>query len=228
MKSFNQKIRAIIFDCYGTIIDTGNSSINATKKILAKYNQNTNAEEFYSKWKKYQRKYFENADNFLNQEDIFLITLKELFQEYHIKGDPNIDVQIMLNILGKRYAFPESAKTIDLLRAKYKIYVASISDEEPIISDIKRNKVVVDGIFTSESMMVYKPNKHFFYQVLDKVNLNENEVIYVGDSLYDDIYGPMSIGIKSIWINRKNQTIDTEQYRPNYTIETLDELLEFF
>lgn len=228
MKSYNKKIKAILFDCYGTIIDTGNSSINATTEILAKYNQNIDAVEFYSKWKAYQRKYFNNSDNFLNQEDIFLITLKELYEEYHIEGNPNIDVKIMLNILGRRFAFPESAKTINLLRDKYKVYIASISDNEPIFSDLARNDITVDGIYTSEGLMVYKPQKDFFYQVLNNINLKANDVIYIGDSPYDDILGPMTVGIKTIWVNRKKQVIDTKLYRPNYIVETLEQLLDYF
>jgi len=222
----NKEIKAIIFDCYGTIIDTGNSSINATKEILKKHNLDINADEFYLKWKVYQRKYFDNTDNFFNQEDIFLITLKELYEEYHIEGNPSIDVKIMLDILGRRVAFPESVRIINLLRDRYKIYIASLSDDKPITCDLTKNNILVDGVFTSESLKVYKPNKNFFYQVLNNINLKANDVIYIGDSPYDDILGPMSVGIKTIWVNRKNYNFDTKKFKPNYIVENLIELAD--
>jgi beta-phosphoglucomutase-like phosphatase (HAD superfamily) len=40
-------IKTIIFDCYGTLIGTGNGSISATKQILESNNCLIKSEEFY-------------------------------------------------------------------------------------------------------------------------------------------------------------------------------------
>ena len=40
-------IRKIIFDCFGTLIDTGSTSLNAAKTILKNVGSDINAEYFY-------------------------------------------------------------------------------------------------------------------------------------------------------------------------------------
>jgi len=40
-------IKGVFFDCYGTIISTGNGSVEATKKILSSKDITINAETFY-------------------------------------------------------------------------------------------------------------------------------------------------------------------------------------
>ena len=96
----------------------------------------------------------------------------------------------MLATLGARRVYPESLEVMGIIRGNYRLYIASTSDEEPLISDMKRNGVVVDGHFTSQSLQAYKPRKDFFVRLLARVELGPEEVIYVGDSLRDDVFGP--------------------------------------
>jgi 2-haloacid dehalogenase/putative hydrolase of the HAD superfamily len=52
------------------------------------------------------------------------------------------------------------------------------------------------------------------------------EVLFVGDSLTDDVSGPAALGIKTIWLNYNNSTYDQNDYKPLYEINNLNQLLE--
>ena len=41
----------IIFDCFGTLIDTGTGSLDAVREILRNVGQDIDAKVFYSEWK---------------------------------------------------------------------------------------------------------------------------------------------------------------------------------
>lgn len=43
--------KLLIFDAYGTLISTGNGSIQATEKILALQDKHIDAKAFYKEWK---------------------------------------------------------------------------------------------------------------------------------------------------------------------------------
>lgn len=219
-------LKAIIFDSYGTLINTGDGSVNASKKILECNGCDIDAKEFYAKWKSYHRKHIDSLTSFAKEEELFLMDLKKLYEEYGIKGNVEEDVKIMLSTLGIRKVFPDTLDVINELRTKFKVYIGSTSDEQPLISDIKKNGIVVDGVYSSESLGVYKPKKEFFSKILATIGMSNDEVLYVGDSLTDDILGPTSAGIKSVWINRKNQQLDTSKYSPQYVIINLYQLLE--
>ena len=48
-------IRHIIFDCFGTLIDTGNNSIKAVEQIFYNVGVNLDAQKFYKDWKAKKR-----------------------------------------------------------------------------------------------------------------------------------------------------------------------------
>jgi HAD superfamily hydrolase (TIGR01458 family) len=59
-----------------------------------------------------------------------------------------------------------------------------------------------------EAVITGKPNKDFFDQVLDSINLKANEVAMIGDDIYGDISGAVSAGMES-------RLVRTGKYRDN-------------
>jgi 2-haloalkanoic acid dehalogenase type II len=219
-------IKGIIFDSYGTLINTGGGSIQAVQRILEKNKKDVDAKIFYKKWKYYHKKHIDSLKYFAVEEDIFLMDLILLYKEYDIKGNPENDVKIMLDTLGKRNSFPETNVVLNALRPNYQLFIGSNSDDIPLRTDIERNGIEVNKVFTSESLKVYKPKKEFYLFILDEIKMRYDEVLFVGDSLTDDVLGPATLGIKTIWLNYNNITYDQNDYKPLYEINNLNQLLE--
>lgn len=217
-------IKSVVFDAYGTLIDTGDGSVRATATILRKNGVDLDPVKVYTRWKQLNKLHIESLETFIKDEDIILLSLKQLYTEYGIDGNPEQDVKLMLATLGIRRLFSETLEVINTLRKQYPLYIASTTDEEPLVSDMKRNSLVVDGYFTSESLQVYKPRKEFFTQVLANIRLTPEDIIYVGDSLRDDIYGAGQLSIRTVWINRKNLPLSKDDAVPDYHIHNLSEL----
>ena len=55
---------------------------------------------------------------------------------------------------------------------------------------------------------------------------NADETVFVGDSLIDDVAGPKSVGIKTIWLNRKQIVPNKFAVEPDGIINNLYELLD--
>lgn len=218
-------LKAIIFDAYGTLISTGTGSINAAEKILVKNNRpDTCAKDFYTKWKKYHRVHIDTLETFVNEEIIFHWDLNKLFLDYNIDGNADEDVKIMLDTLGKRIAYPESKMVVDILSEKFIVCIGSTTDTIPLEKDLERNNLQISKVYTSEKLECYKPLKKFYQNILDDLQIQPNEALFVGDSLTDDIAGPQAIGIKTCWVNRKKERSHT--IIPDYEIKALDELLK--
>lgn len=217
-------IKYIFFDAYGTLISTGTGSVDATRKILKDKNKNITPEEFYSKWKLLHRKHIDNLTSFCNEESIFQLDLKELYKIYNIDGDYKKDVSFMLETLGKRKAFEEVTDVLNELSKSYTLCIASTTDDIPLFSDLRNNDINIKNIFTSESMQVYKPKSEFYRKILSAVNADADEVLFVDDSLTDDVLGPQKVGIKTCWINRKGTNLNYN-IKPDYIINNLKELL---
>ena len=146
-----------------------------------------------------------------------------LYEYYGIKSNVENDIIFMLNSLYNRSFYNDSIKNIKKLKEKYKIYIASNSDTEPLMQNIGINSHLFNGIFTSEDLMVYKPSKLFFKKILKLSGNHKNEIVYVGDSLVDDIYGANNVGIYTILIDRKNE-YQKNDIIPNSIINKLCDL----
>lgn len=212
-------VKAVVFDAYGTLISTGTGSLDAAQRILDLHGSAITAKAFYADWKKYHRQHIDSLTQFVPEDTIFLWDLEKLYGQYGLSGNATEDVRIMLDTLGNRTAFPESRGVVERLKRAYTVCIGSTTDTEPLMRDLNRSGIVVDHIFTSEGLQVYKPQKAFYERILTDLSLLPQEVLFVGDSLTDDISGPKQVGMKTCWVNRKGQAAPVPP--PDYEVSDL-------
>ena len=212
-------IKAVVFDAYGTLISTGTGSLDAAQKILDLHGSPISAKAFYADWKRYHRAHIDGLPHFVKEETIFRWDLEKLYVQYDLSGNAAEDVRIMLNTLGNRMAFPESKAVVEQLKRSVTVCIGSTTDTEPLMKDLARSGITVDRIFTSEDLQVYKPQKAFYETILAALSLPPEEVLFVGDSLTDDVYGPARAGMKTCWVNRKGQEMPVPP--PDYAVADL-------
>ena len=79
------------------------------------------------------------------------------------------------------------------------------------------DEIVISGAFGRG-----KPDPTIFEHALERMGLNKDEAIMVGDNLMTDILGASRAGIKSVWINRHDK--ERNEVVPDYEITHLEEL----
>lgn len=216
-------IKALVFDVYGTLLDTRRCSLVIMKEALMNCNCTLSPKFVYKEW----RKDIENMILEMNQENKFK-TERSFFKEalgrtlkrLKIRSNEKEKMKLYGELCwGNRGMFPETKKALSSLRKKYKIIIASNSDTKPLLRDFKRHGLKTDKILTSEMLKLYKPHKKFFAKMLKKIPFTKNEIIYIGDSLKSDVTGAHKIGIRAIWVNRKNKK--SLKIKPDFTIKNL-------
>lgn len=199
-------IKNIIFDVYGTLISTGTGSVDATRKIFEKYNLDEDEKDIYKKWKSIHKKNVREIKNFISEKQIFTKDLEELFDIYGIKDNPEIEIKPMIDSMYDRKLFEETESAVDKLSEKYSIAIGSTTDTEPLLQNIKNTSLSkIQDIYTSENLGYYKPDQNFYKEILNRTNWKPEECVFVGDSLDDDIIGPINAGMSAILIDRKDR-----------------------
>ena len=112
------------------------------------------------------------------------------------------------------------------MNEKYQIIIASNSDTRPLLDDIRRNHISCDCLLTSESLKVYKPRPEFYQEMLKVCQYMSNEVVYVGDSILQDVEGSKLAGIQAIWLNRKKDRSSEIEVPQITSLEELPGILE--
>jgi beta-phosphoglucomutase-like phosphatase (HAD superfamily) len=106
-------IKALIFDCYGTLISTGNGSVEASRKILSKVKSNIDPVLFYKEWKAIHKDHISNLNHFSTEEKIFINDLKILFTKYQLDAVPEEHIKPILDSLyNKKNTILQIAKPI--------------------------------------------------------------------------------------------------------------------
>ena len=93
--------------------------------------------------------------------------------------------------------FKYSQKTLSGLKKKYILILVTNSRKEETKKKLRNLSIYFDDIITSSIFMPKKPNTKMLKYALNKHNLKKNDVIFVGDSIYD-WQTAHKIGIKSV------------------------------
>ncbi|NIK76596.1 putative hydrolase of the HAD superfamily [Paenibacillus castaneae] len=124
--------------------------------------------------------------------------------------------------------YEETFRVLDALKGKYKLLL--LTNGSP---DLQREKLAgvpellpyFDHIIISGEFGEGKPASAIFKHALDRLGVETDHGIMVGDKLTTDILGANTIGMTSVWINRHGAT-RTDEIVPAYEIKHLEELLQ--
>ncbi|MGG0207928.1 HAD-IA family hydrolase [Bacillus mycoides] len=83
-----------------------------------------------------------------------------------------------------------------------------------------------DTIIISEEVGFSKPDKRIFELALNKLNVQSEDVLFVGDDLEKDIAGCQNANIKGIWFN-PNMIKNNTDTKPYVEITSFDNLLSY-
>jgi putative hydrolase of the HAD superfamily len=72
-------------------------------------------------------------------------------------------------------------------------------------------------------MEYMKPHPSVFAAVLERLGIDDpSRAVYVGDRLYDDVWGAKQVGMRAVWV--RNHHNDGFDVKPDGVIATLSDL----
>jgi putative hydrolase of the HAD superfamily len=123
------------------------------------------------------------------------------------------------------FVYEDTFEVLDKLKDDYQLIL--ITNGSPDLQHTKLkltpelipyfHHIVISGDFGKG-----KPDPSIFEHVLERLTLQKEDVIMVGDNLMTDILGANRAGIQSVWINRHQK--DRNEVIPTYEIQNLVEL----
>jgi len=84
----------------------------------------------------------------------------------------------------------------------------------------------LDDIIISNDVMMNKPDPEIFYLACRNLDMQPEEVIFVGDNLRNDVYGSINAGMTAVWLNSVESYDEIEEDVDCIRIRHLIELLE--
>ena len=90
---------------------------------------------------------------------------------------------------------------------------------------IKNSKIDshIDSCLSVDSLKIYKPHPTVYNLILEKYNLNKNEILFVSSNSWD-VAGAKSFGFNVSWINRFNSKKEVLPFEPDIELKSLMDL----
>jgi len=205
-------VKALIFDLQGTLVENGiyPSPLRQVKNIL--------------------RIDAPFSDFVMRFEKVLMIekypSLKEAFvsvcEEFHIQPKEYL-LEKMIGLWNKNkllsQLYPDTIEVLVDLKSEYKlVLVANIDCFSKDVIDKFQLEKYFDLIMLSCDTGLLKNDRKFFSMVLDKLGVNPEDALMVGDSLESDLDTARASGIRGVLVDRHNK----REYDPK--ILTLSEL----
>jgi len=123
--------------------------------------------------------------------------------------------------------YPETLSTLEELRRRgFKLGVISNFDAR-LFGLLDGLGVIpfVDPVVISTHAGAAKPEREIFTQALARVGVAANEALHIGDSYEADIVGAKAVGMTPVFVDRRMQRKEANEYLTVSTLEGLFEIL---
>ena len=217
-----KKIKAIIFDAYGTLFDVNSAAEKCKEKLGDKW------EGFANYWRTTQLEYTWLRSLMRRHKDFWQITEDSLDKSLKLYNIDNSMRSELLNLYKVLSPFTEVRDTLKKLKkSNYKLAILSNGTpgllNELVVSN--QLKDIFDDIFSVEDVGIFKPDSKVYDLPINKYNIEKNEVLFLSANTWD-VSGAGNYGYKTVWVNRNNNIFDKLDFEPNKQISNLSELLD--
>ena len=219
-----KKIKAIIFDAYGTLFDVNSAAEKCKEKLGDKW------EGFANYWRTTQLEYTWLRSLMKRHKDFWQITEDSLDKSMiAFNIDPKMKGEL-LNLYKVLSPFQEVPETLKTLKEK-KFKLAILSNGTPSLLNelVKSNNLdnLFDDLFSIEQVGIYKPSSKVYDIPIKKYQIEKNEIAFLSANTWD-VSGGGNYGYQSIWVNRNNNIFDNLDFKANIEIKNLSGLLNKF
>ncbi len=215
-------IRAVTFDAFGTLIDTGRDVlIHVARAVCQDHRPELPPEKLLEVWDRYffGAQYDEFQSLAVTTED----SLARAMADFHLEGEPGPYIEMLERMWSHAKAYPETASVLARVDGLPRAVVSN-ADDAFLRDLLRKNGLIFDHVITSESVRAYKPRARIFEIALDRLRVEPGQLVHVGDSLTADVEGAGRLGIATVWVNRAGLARAATDPRPDHEIPDLTPL----
>ena len=231
------QIKVVLFDMFDTLMMIEHDhafyqpSLRRTYAFLVQNGVNVSFDAFNAAYVEARDALYVEADARMEEPHFNLRivnALRSLGYDFDVSSSVVCGATLAFCMEFMRYVrIDEHARSVlEKLHRKYKLgIVSNFAIPECVLKLLERHGLagLFDVVVVSGAVNKRKPNPEIFQKALEKLGVDAESTVFVGDTVDADIQGPKSVGMKTIYIERRQQK-EIEQVYPDQTIRNLSEL----
>lgn len=217
-------VKALTFDCYGTLIHWERGIINVLQPLLRRHGVRTIDDEVLSLYGNFERE--EELPPYKRYSEVLGNVVDRFAAHFGFLATAE-ERALLASTIADWQSFDDTAESLRRLQSRFRIGVLSNIDEDLFALSRPKLGIELDLLVTAERVQSYKPGHAHFETALRELGIERQELVHVGQSLYHDVAPTRELGIRNVWVNRRGDfcgATTTAAVTADLEVRTLEEL----
>jgi 2-haloacid dehalogenase len=195
------RFTTITFDCYGTLIDWESGILPVLRTVLNNHGQLLPDAEILELYGEFEAEAEIGA--YQKYRDVLQSVVRAFAARLHFEAS-TAEIRSLPESVSSWQPFPDTVAALRELQKRYKLAVISNIDNDLFAETQPHLGIQFDGVITAEQARSYKPSLNNFNLALRTFGLSPDKLLHAGQSVYHDVLPAKSLGISTVWVNRKS------------------------
>jgi 2-haloacid dehalogenase len=223
-----QKIKVVMFDQYGTVVDMQKGLTEIAAPFLQRKGWTGKPGSFVTWWR---RTHFENSmiDALLHKEhtpyrEIGHAALAYTMDRAGIEYTED-EVRYLVGCIERLEPFPDVPEALARLKTKYKIVVLSNGDPDMLETAKPYHKIPFDRVISVAEAGSFKPHVVTYTKAAEIMGVRMEEVLFVANHAFDCI-GAKAAGMHAAFIDRRKRPFGRTPHQPDVWVDDMSSLAD--
>jgi 2-haloacid dehalogenase len=195
------RFTTISFDCYGTLIDWESGILPVLHDVLQNHDQTLSDAAILELYGEFEAQ--AESGPYQSYRDVLQAVVRAFANRLHFEAS-SAEIRSLYESVHAWPPFPDTVRALGELQKRYKLVVISNIDDDLFAQTRKHLGVEFDGVITAQQAKSYKPSINNFQIALRTLALSPDRLLHAAQSIYHDVVPARSLGISTVWVNRKS------------------------
>ena len=199
------KVKALLFDVFGTIVDWRTGIAREVEVIAKKNNISLDPYEFADSWRaEYQPAMEEirkGRRSFTILDILHMENLKKIASKFNLHNLSGKDLNMLVKAWHRLPGWPDSSDGLNALKKKYILATQSNGNIALIVNMAKFSNLNWDVVLGAEVIGHYKPDPEAYIKACSALDLKTEECLMVA-AHDDDLKAASLQGMKTAYVHR--------------------------
>jgi 2-haloacid dehalogenase len=195
------RFTTISFDCYGTLIDWEAGILPALRAVLRNHGCEVSDSVILELYGELEAT--AESGTYQSYRKVLEAVVRGFAARLDFVASAD-EVRSLGESVGEWPAFPDTVAALRVLEGRYRLVVISNIDDDLFKATRRRLGVEFAEVITAEQAGSYKPSLNNFRMALGRLEIGPERLLHAAQSVYHDVVPARSLGISTVWVNRRS------------------------
>jgi len=191
----------ISFDCYGTLVDWESGILGCLRPLLQHKGHDLSDARILNLYSEFEPREQQSGE-YRSYRDVLASVVGDFARELGFDVT-SAEAAGLADSIREWRAFGDTVPALCELKRGYRLAILSNIDDELFRYSAEKLQVPLDCVVTAQQARAYKPALGNFELLLEKLSVPRSRLLHVAESLYHDVAPASSVGIATVWVNRR-------------------------